>query len=115
MPGNGGKEPEMEEDTLLNCLKRRHSGRDKAVKSPVLEARFDISGRTLREAINNLRCQGHPICSNQYGYYYASNEAEVTATIKQLNNRIVNIAKARNGLISAAKQYADDGQLRLPL
>ena len=105
----------MEEDTLLNCLKRRHSGRDKAVKSPVLEARFDISGRTLREAINNLRCQGHPICSNQYGYYYASNEAEVTATIKQLNNRIVNIAKARNGLISAAKQYADDGQLRLPL
>jgi len=81
----------------------------------VLEARFNISGRALREIINELRCRGHPICSDENGYYYASNEAELSATIRQLNNRISNIAKARNGLLRAMEGLVDDGQIRLPI
>ncbi|MDR0469692.1 MAG: hypothetical protein LBH09_06925 [Peptococcaceae bacterium] len=115
MPGNGRKEPDVEENKLLNCLKRRHYGWSKAVKSPVLEARFGISGRVLREMINELRCQGHPVCSDENGYYYASTEAELLATIRQLNSRISKIAKAKNGLVRTAKKCKDDGQLRLPL
>ena len=100
---------------MLNCLKRRHFGRANAVKSPVLEARFGISGRVLREAVNELRCNGHPVCSDENGYYYASSEAELLATIRQLNSRISKIAKAKNGLVRTAKKYKDDDQLRLPL
>ena len=105
----------MEENKLLNCLKRRHCGCAYAAKSSVLEARFSISGRALRDTVNELRCQGHPVCSDENGYYYASSEKELTATIRQLNSRISKIAKARNGLVKAAKKYADDGQTRLPL
>jgi len=114
MPGNGGKEPEVEEIKLLNCLKRRHCGQAKAAKNPVLEARFDISGRVLREIVNKLRCEGQPICSDENGYYYASSETELSATIQQLNNRISNIAKAKNGLVRAMEDFVDSGQISLP-
>ncbi len=105
----------MEANTLLNCLKRRHRGRANAVKSPELEARFGITGGALRALVNDLRCGEHPICSDENGYYYAVNEAELTATIRQLNSRIGKMAMARNGLVRAAARYTDDGQTRLPL
>ena len=105
----------MEANTLLNCLKRRHRGRANAVKSPELEARFGITGGALRALVNDLRRGEHPICSDENGYYYAVNEAELTATIRQLNSRIGKMAMARNGLVRAAARYMDDGQTRLPL
>ena len=105
----------MEEIKILNYLKRRHRGQSNAIKSPALEARFGISGRELREVVNELRCRGYPVCSDDSGYYYASNEAELTATIRQLNSRISKIAMARNGLVRAMETLADSGQTRLPL
>ena len=49
----------MDEMKLLNCLKQRHRGRMRAAKSPVLEARFGISGRALRDIVNELRFESH--------------------------------------------------------
>lgn len=99
---------------LLNCLKRRHCGRNNAVKSPELEARFGIRGTALRAMVNELRCRGYPVCSDDSGYYYAETEAELTATVRQLNSRISKIAMARNGLVRALEKYTDSGQTRLP-
>jgi transcriptional regulator of NAD metabolism len=113
MPGNGRKEPYVDEIKLLSCLKRRHRGQDNAVKSSILEIRFNVSGRIIRDAVNILRCRGCPICSDENGYYYASNKAELAATIRQLNSRIGKIAKARDGLVRAARRYSDDGQTHL--
>jgi hypothetical protein len=101
--------------TLLHCLKRRHRGRENAVKSPVLETRFKITGKALRDLVNELRCGEHPICSDENGYYYVATEAELSDSIQQLSNRIATIAKAKNGLVRAARRYAGGGQTRLPL
>jgi hypothetical protein len=111
----GRKEPGVDESDLLNCLKRRHLGRENAVKSPVLEARLGIRGAALRVKINDLRCNGQPICSDEFGYYYAKDEAELKATIRRFHSRIGKMAKARKGLVRATGRYADDGQIRLPL
>ena len=99
---------------VQTCLKRKHRGKANAVKSPELEARFGISGPILREVVNELRCRGYPICSDNSGYYYAETEAELAATIRQLNSRIGKIAKAKSGLVRAMENYTDDGQARLP-
>jgi hypothetical protein len=115
MPGNGRKEPNVEATTLLNCLKRRHHGKENAVRSPVLEARFGVTGAALRSAVNSLRCAEHPICSDENGYYYASDGAELEATVRQLTSRISQMAKAKNGLVHALGKYSDGGQTRLPL
>lgn len=98
----------------MNCLKHRHFGRANAVKSPALAARFGISERSIRDIVNALRCAGHPICSDEFGYYYAKTEAELAMTIRQLNNRISKMALARNGLVRAMEKYTDNGQTRFP-
>jgi hypothetical protein len=116
VPGQPGERSRVvDENDLLNCLKRRHLGRENAVKSPALEARFGIRGTVLRAMVNELRCRGQPICSDESGYYYAKNEAELKATVSRFSSRIGKMAKARNGLARALKRYASNGQLRLPL
>lgn len=105
----------MDKDPLLRYLKKKCIGRQNAVSSPALEALFRVGGGKLRRAINQLRCEGHPICSGDEGYFYAETEAELTATIRQLQSRISKIAGAKNGLVRASERYADSGQIRLPL
>ena len=80
---------------VQTCLKRKHRGKANAVKSPELEARFGISGPILREVVNELRCRGYPVCSDNSGYYYAATAAELAATIRQLNSRIAKINCSR--------------------
>ncbi len=109
MPGNGRKEPDVEEEKLLECLKRRHLGRENAAKSPALEAWFGVTGKQLRDAVNALRRAGHPICSDDSGYYYAATRQELTATIRQLTGRIMGIAAARKGLFTARALFAEGG------
>lgn len=41
-----------------------------AVKSLELASRFGITGRALRDIVSELRCKGHPICNDDYEYYY---------------------------------------------
>ncbi|WMJ22884.1 hypothetical protein RBG61_12950 [Paludicola sp. MB14-C6] len=60
----------------------------------------DISGKRIREIVNKLRCDGFPICSDMYGYYYASNQDEMNGTIAQLNSRITKLSNAKNGLLN---------------
>ena len=109
MPGNGRKEPDVEGKELLGCLKRRHCGKRKAVKSSVLEARFNVSGKELRDAVNALRRAQHPICSDEDGYYYAQSSQEIAATIQQLHNRIAGIAAAHDGLYIAYLRFVQGG------
>ena len=105
----------MDKDALLHYLKRKCTGQRNAASSPALEALFRVRGAALRKAVNTLRCEGHPICSGDEGYYYAETEAEVTATIRQLTSRISKIAGAKNGLVRAAERYTDNGQTSLPI
>ena len=60
-------------EKFLRYLKRSHTGEGKAVQSKCLEIQFQMSGLKIRDIVNTLRCEGHPICSDDGGYYYAAN------------------------------------------
>ena len=94
-------------ERLLSHLKRNHTGVGRAVQSKGLELRFQMSGRKIRDIVNALRCEGHPICSDDGGYYYGANRHEVIGSIRQLSSRVEKIAEAKNGLVDALSHYPD--------
>ena len=73
-PEKGGEEVEYVNlnERFLSHLKRNHTGAGSAVQSKGLELRFQMSGRKIRDIVNTLRCEGHPICSDDGGYYYGA-------------------------------------------
>lgn len=103
----------MEHDFLV-YIKKYHTGKEKAVPSAYLQSRFSISSRTVRKLVNQLRNDGNPICSDENGYYYATDQKELLNSIHQMTSRIKEIAKAKNGLVKALKHFPDtNGQLKL--
>lgn len=103
----------MDKERLLKHIKRYHAGTINAVSSKELEAAFFVSGKKIRDAVNALRQDGEPICSDRSGYFYAITEQEVNHSIRQLGNRISNISKAQRGLKRAAAKFVDTGQTSL--
>lgn len=100
---------------LLARLKRYHAGAINAVSSKELEAAFAVSGKKIRDAVNALRQDGEPVCSDKRGYFYAITEEEVNHSVRQLGNRIKQIARAQRGLMTAAAKFVDTGQTSLAL
>ena len=104
------------DDSIAEYLETYHCGESRSVSSRELERAFDIRGPDLRRIINRLRGEGIPICSFDYGYYYAETEEELQRTIRQLQSRIKKIAHAERGLIKAhAQRFPDSSQIALPL
>ncbi len=105
----------MEHDFLI-YIKEYHQGKEKAVSSAYLQSRFSISSRTVRKIVNQLRNDGNPICSDENGYYYATDKGEVLNSVYQMTSRIKEIAKAKNGLVKSLQNFPDEsGQLRLKI
>ena len=99
---------------FLEHLKTYHNGQENAVISKELEQTFALKNREIRLIVNSLRNDGHPICSNGNGYYYARDETEVLRAIHNLNRRIIGIALAKNGLSKSLSTFqGDNGQLSL--
>ncbi len=96
-------------EKFLRYLKRNHTGEGKASQSKGLEMRLQMSGRKIRDIVNTLRCDGHPVCSDDGGYYYAANKSEILGSIRQLNSRIEKISEAKNGLINSMSCFPDSG------
>lgn len=97
----------MDDKALCTHLEKYHKGQENAVSSRELEAAFQVKGTELRRAVNRLRCNGHLICSDETGYFYAARPAEVRATIAQLSGRITKIDAAKNGML---KSYRRKGE-----
>ena len=96
----------MTDKALCEYLKQYRRGQESAASSKELEAAFHVKGTELRRAVNRLRCNGYPICSDATGYFYAARPSEISATIAQLTGRITKIAAAKNGLL---KSYQGKG------
>lgn len=103
------------DNSIAEHLETYHCGENRAVSSRELERAFSIRGPGLRRIINRLRGDGIPICSFDYGYYYAETEQELQRTIRQLRSRIKKIAHAERGLTKALAQFTDSGQITFPL
>ncbi len=95
-------------DAICEYLKQYHTGGKHAVPSKELEQRFSLDGRSIRRKINQLRQEGHPICSDQNGYYYAGNQHEINKTINRLNGLVTGVSNARTGLLYASPETEDD-------
>ncbi|MBZ2175626.1 HTH domain-containing protein [Schnuerera sp. xch1] len=101
---------------FLTYIKKYHQGKEKAVSSAYLQNRFSISSRSVRKIVNQLRNDGNPICSNENGYYYGTDKDEVLNSVYQMNSRIKEIAKAKNGLVKSLKNFPDESrQLKLDI
>ena len=48
-------------NTFERYMQKEHSGKDNAVKSKVIEARFHCKGAEVRRMVNELRCKGVPM------------------------------------------------------
>ena len=104
----------MVPETIAEHLRRYHRGEQSAVTSRELELTFEMKGKELRSAINELRRDAVPIASNGNGYYYAADAQEVRHTIAHMTHRISGIAAAIRGLNRALEDF-DTAQERLPL
>ena len=89
---------------LCEYLKKYRRGQESAASSKELEAAFHVKGTELRRAVNRLRCDGWPICSDATGYFYAARRLEVRATVAQLTGRISKIAAAAKGLLQSYEE-----------
>ena len=94
----------MVDKALCEHLKKYHQGQESAASSKELEAAFHVKGTELRRAVNRLRCDGHPICSDATGYFYAARQSEIRATVAQLTGRISRIAAATKGLLKSYEE-----------
>ena len=94
----------MVDKALCEHLKKYHQGQESAASSKELVASFRVKGTELRRAVNRLRCNGHPICSDATGYFYAARQSEVRATVAQLTGRISKIAAATKGLLKSYEE-----------
>ena len=104
----------MQEERLAEFLEQYHSGESNAATSRELECVFSIKGIEVRQMVNRLRRKGVPIASSGSGYFYATTEQEVRATIAHLTRRISGIAAAISGLNRSLEQF-NTAQTRLPL
>ena len=104
----------MQKEQLAEYLLCYRYGSENAVISKILERRFAIKGKPLRDLVNALRRDGVPIASDQNGYFYARTETELRATIKHMRCRIAGISAAIKGLNRALATF-DDSQTRLPM
>ena len=89
---------------LCEYLKKYRRGQESAASSKELEAAFHVKGTELRRAVDRLRCDGYPICSDATGYFYAARQSEVRATVAQLTGRISKIAAATKGLLKSYEE-----------
>ena len=89
---------------LCEHLKKYHRGQESAASSKELEAAFHVKGIELRRAVNRLRCNGSPICSDATGYFYAKRPSEIKATVVQLSGRVSKISAAVKGLMKSYEE-----------
>jgi predicted DNA-binding transcriptional regulator YafY len=71
-------------DTLLETLSVYFVGRVNQVKSADLARLFELEPKQIQELVHTLRREGHPICGDRDGYYYASCDADIERTARWL-------------------------------
>lgn len=88
-------------EKLNNYLRDYHTGADNALLGYRLCSVFGLTSSLLRRNINELRVEGHPVCSDSNGYFYAACPEEIDITIAHLASRSREMNRAMEGLIRA--------------
>ena len=96
----------VDEDVLI-YLKYQHIGAEKPASSNYIAFFFDISEAEVRQAVNRLRCKGHPVCNSADGYFYAKTRDEINGTIRQLCGCGARISDEVQGLVLSHQVFCD--------
>lgn len=83
----------------FNLLDFIPEGKDNHITSRDLESITNLKGSEIRAEVNRLRTAGQPIASDDKGYYIATNQEELTATIRNLQSRSNAMRRAIEGLM----------------
>jgi hypothetical protein len=88
---------------------------DKVIRELVIVSDPDRHKPTagLRDIINTLRQEGHPICSGLVGYWYAKDIDELRSNIKALDGRALKIMAATKGMSLCLARWEIGGQTKL--
>lgn len=91
---------------ILNYLMHNHIGSENAIRAKKLCKYMGLTNKLLRKALNELRAEGQPICSDSNGYFYAANVDEIDHTISHLDDRAKEMDIARKGLEKSKASFA---------
>jgi hypothetical protein len=65
--------------------------KENPVLSSTLESQYQASGPQVRDAIRELRREGHPLANSDNGYYYARLFSEIEPTLSDLESRALSM------------------------
>jgi biotin operon repressor len=82
-------------------------GEDNRITSSEISRMANITGATVRHAVNESRAKFVPIASDSHGYFIAETPEQLNHTIAQINSRIHKMIKAREGLKKAQKRMKE--------
>ena len=98
--------PELFKERILIHL-RMNSDVEHPKVSRQLQALWDISDLTVRQAIGLLRDDGEPIASGARGFFYATTPEQLEPTIDNLQERIAVMSRRRSMLIGAKNKMRE--------
>ena len=90
-------------DRFLTFMKKHHTGSEKAIKTDELASIYEMEPRTVQSMIHRLRLDGHPICGDQNGYFYASGPDDIKYTAKWLMNMGLQVQNTACAMLMAAE------------
>ena len=97
----------MNDEELRDYLKRFCFGREHLNCSRDHVRQKNLRERDLRKKVNSLRRKAVPIASSREGYFYASNAAELSSTIRQLKEMRAGLDAAIHGLEQAMENFSE--------
>ena len=97
----------MEKFNLLDFLPE---GQENKITSRDLESKTHLKGAQIRAEVNRLRTAGAPIASDANGYYIATTQEALTATIRNLESRRNAMNRAIEGLMEAKHKLIFGGE-----
>lgn len=100
----------VSDEVLRGYLKNNCFGRQKSVKSPVLERVLGLRESELRKLVNRLRKKAVPIGSGPEGYFYAAHAGEIYGTIRHLKEMQNGLQEAIQGLETALEHFGEGGE-----
>ena len=82
----------------MDLLKVLQNYKGITINSSGLAETLGCTQRQIRLMVNELRRKGYPICSDDHGYWYSENIAEIYNTIENLQARVNGLKAAITGL-----------------
>ena len=71
-------------DLMLVLLRDFHNDRSAAIRCDRLAAVLDLQPKQVQRLVHKLRHEGHPICRDEDGYFYASCSEDIECTARWL-------------------------------